>query len=385
MESASPRLFAASTAPTIGLQPLGETAYLRAIFVVISMRFLISPLLATTLFLGVSSTLSAQGADAFAAEAAKLGEATQSAGNYSMRSSVDEDWFFLTAELLHIGTGQFWTKDWADVSENQQDPVPFMVQFQQLLAAKNVELLVVPIPAKSTIYPDKIVADAKPGTPHSTQPFFAKLKDAGLNVLDLEPIFASERAAGKKMHCAQDAHFSPYACQVIAKNIVDQVKDEDWFKQQARPQKIQRFGEMELGIVGDLVPEELASSVAETLKVQYCGVEADGKVEPVEPDSASPVLLLGDSHTLVFQEGASRGMHSRAAGLFDQLQAETGFACDLVGAKGSGMKTARVNLYRKAAADPNYWSNKKLVIWCFSVREFTQSFDKLVEIPIERQ
>ncbi|MEM7010285.1 MAG: hypothetical protein AAF585_02275 [Verrucomicrobiota bacterium] len=369
----------------MGLQAGFETAYLRAdSFVVISMKFLTSLLLSAALF-GVSQSLSAQDADAFAAEASKLGKATQEAGKHSMRSGVDEDWFFLTAELLHVGTGQFWTKDWADVSENGQDPIPFMVQFQQLLADKNVELLVVPVPAKSTIYPDKLVSDAKPGTPHETKPFFAKLKDAGLNVLDLEHIFAAERAAGKKMHCAHDAHFSPYACQVIAKNIIDQVRDKDWFKQQARPKKIQRFGELDLGIVGDLVPEDLTSKVAETLKVQYCGVEGDGKVEPVEPDAASPILLLGDSHTLVFQEGASRGMHARAAGLLDQLQAETGFACDLVGAKGSGMKTARVNLYRKAAADPSYWTNKKLVIWCFSVREFTQSFDKLVEIPIERQ
>ena len=143
---------------------------------------------------------------------------------------------------------------------------------------------------------------------------------------------------------------------------------------------------MELGIVGDLVPEEQKSKLAETLEIQYCGVlNAEAKLEVVKPDPASPILLLGDSHTLVFNEGATSGMHSVGAGLLDQLQAEAGFAIDLVGSRGSGSKTARMQLYRHAAAAPGYWDSKKLVVWCFSVREFTQSMDTLQEIPIERK
>ena len=41
----------------------------------------------------------------------------------------------------------------------------------------------------------------------------------------------------------------------------------------------------------------------------------------------SPVLLLGDSHVLVFQAGGN--LHARGAGLADQLALELGFAVDV--------------------------------------------------------
>ena len=44
---------------------------------------------------------------------------------------------------------------------------------------------------------------------------------------------------------------------------------------------------------------------------------------------------------------------------------------------------ARKALYGKAKATPGFWGGKKLVIWVFSCREFTQSRDKLMTIPIE--
>ncbi len=51
--------------------------------------------------------------------------------------------------------------------------------------------------------------------------------------------------------------------------------------------------------------------------------------DTVAPDRNSPVILLGDSHNLVFQAGGD--MHATGAGLADQLAYELGFAVDLVG------------------------------------------------------
>lgn len=319
-------------------------------------------------------------AEDFAAACAKLGAAAE------RHASPGEDpkWYFGTQEMLHTGTGEFWKKPWATTAANGQDPVPFLVHFQQLLAAKGVDLLIVPVPAKTTIYPDKVDSGFKPGDPFATKPFYEILEAAGLTVLDLEPVFAEERANGAKMHCEQDAHYTPYACEVIAKLIAERIGDEDWFRAQSRPLKITRGPATELGIVGDQAPEELRNSIGETLKLSYCGVNEGGKIVPVEPDQDSPILLLGDSHTFVFQEGATGGMHCRGAGLLDNLQVETGFACDLVGVRGSGTKNARIDLYRRAVANPDYWSKKKFVVWCFSVREFTQSLDKLAEVPLEK-
>jgi alginate O-acetyltransferase complex protein AlgJ len=88
-------------------------------------------------------------------------------------------------------------------------------------------------------------------------------------------------------------------------------------------------------------------------------------------DTASPILLLGDSHTLVFHAGAD--LHGVGAGLADQLAAELGIPVDVIGVCGSGATPARKNLMRRIQADPAYLTGKKVVIWCFAAREFTES------------
>lgn len=49
------------------------------------------------------------------------------------------------------------------------------------------------------------------------------------------------------------------------------------------------------------------------------------------------------------------------------------FAVDLVAVQGSGETPARANLMRRARSDPGNLSGKRLVIWCFAAREFTES------------
>ena len=88
----------------------------------------------------------------------------------------------------------------------------------------------------------------------------------------------------------------------------------------------------------------------------------------VTPDANSPLLILGDSHTLVFHE-----FHAERSGLVDQLAQELGFAPDLIGTRGSGATAVRISLYRHARKNPDYLSKKKVIVWCFAAREFTES------------
>ncbi|MBT4818238.1 MAG: hypothetical protein HON70_21200, partial [Lentisphaerae bacterium] len=57
----------------------------------------------------------------------------------------------------------------------------------------------------------------------------------------------------------------------------------------------------------------------------------------------------------------------------DQLAAELKFAVDLIAVRGSAARPARVTLYRKIRRDPDYLTSKRMIIWCFTVREFTDS------------
>ncbi len=102
----------------------------------------------------------------------------------------------------------------------------------------------------------------------------------------------------------------------------------------------------------------------------------------IEANPKSPVVLLGDSSSLVFHAGAD--MHAVGAGLADQLTAELGFAMDLVAVQGSGTASARINLLRRSSSDPNYLKAKRLIIWCFVARDFTES-QEWKKVPIAKE
>ena len=96
-------------------------------------------------------------------------------------------------------------------------------------------------------------------------------------------------------------------------------------------------------------------------------------------DSASPIVLLGDSHNLVFHAGGD--MHATGAGLPDQLAFELGMPVDLVAVRGAASIAARVNLLWRAQRDPEYWDGKRMVVWCFAARELTEG-DGWPPVPI---
>ncbi len=65
-------------------------------------------------------------------------------------------------------------------------------------------------------------------------------------------------------------------------------------------------------------------------------------------------------------------------GLCDHLSLGFGEAFDLVGVRGPGMLQARKQLFYRAAQHSGYWESKKLVVWVFTIREFTQSINRLI-------
>lgn len=291
------------------------------------------------------------------------------------------DWFFPVREVKHLATGRFWEKPWEEVAANQTDPLPGILEFHGLLAARGIRLLVVPVPAKASIYPETLVTGFQAGEVTPLAPYLQRLTEAGVEVLDLEPIFLQTRAArpDQLLYCRQDAHFSPASAEIIPALIARQIPFEE-----TSALGYYALGEpVVLTFTGDQITgSEWEGSVAP--ETQPLRQVSRGGVVGVAPDPASPVLLLGDSHTLVFHEGAEAGMHCSGAGVLDHLAIRYGFAPDLVGVRGSGLVQARKQLFYKASATPGYWDGKKLVIWLFSAREFTQSTDKPMAIPLTK-
>src|SRR3954470_6478203 len=82
-----------------------------------------------------------------------------------------DGWLFFSGELRLLSLGHFWGAEAAKVSRAHKpelaDPVPAILDFQQQLKAHGIDLVVVPVPPKAAIYPEKIVPGFDVGTADS--------------------------------------------------------------------------------------------------------------------------------------------------------------------------------------------------------------------------
>ncbi|MBE9546383.1 MAG: hypothetical protein IMF10_02675 [Proteobacteria bacterium] len=301
-----------------------------------------------------------------------------------------EGWLFFGPELRFVSAGRFWGKAAAKVSKATKlefaDPLPAIVDFYHQLKKMGVELLLVPIPPKSVVYPDflsdkLLISHENPPVRIDTesQAFYQLLRKEGIQVLDLTFFFLSNRFHREGvLFCKQDTHWSGNGCVLAARKIHEEIQGRPWLKTIPRSAYLTAW--KFLPIEGDLWKAlEDKNLHQEILSVRQVGTGSVGALKSIVPDRKSPVLLVGDSHNLVFHAGED--MQTRDAGLPDQLAMELGFPVDLAAVRGSGATSARVNLLRRAQRDPHYWKTKKLVIWCFASREFTQS-DGWKKVPL---
>jgi alginate O-acetyltransferase complex protein AlgJ len=302
-----------------------------------------------------------------------------------------DGWLFPANELRHVSVGRFWSDAAQKVSRaripSRRDPLAAIVAYNKACKQAGIKLILLPVPAKSIVYPDKIADVDLPAegpmprldTIH--QEFYRVLRDKDVMVLDITADLLAARAKGQKVFCKTDAHWSPTACRIAAKRLAVHLAKTKWPDE---PEPVQTASQdRKFEIVGDLV-RTLPTGVQigkEPLTGRFVGRAGAETFTPVPEDVSSPLLLLADSHGLVFHTGGD--MHVKGAGLADQLVAELGFGVDLIAARGSAATPVRVNLYRKAARNPDWLAGKKVIVWCFTVRELTESAG-WAEVPVRR-
>jgi alginate O-acetyltransferase complex protein AlgJ len=205
--------------------------------------------------------------------------------------------------------------------------------------------------------------------------FYDELRKREIDVVDLAPVFLQNRASEHgPVFCKTDSHWSGFGCVLAAQTINEKIHE----KLAAQPRKNYAAEWKETTIKGDLV--DLGGSKTKNVEPEKIAVRTISDKETgaaVTPDSNSPLLIIGDSHTLVFHD-----FLAERSGLLDQLAYEIGFAPDLIGTRGSGATSVRVSLYRRARKDLDYLAKKKMIVWCFAAREFTESDQGWDKVPV---
>ncbi len=300
----------------------------------------------------------------FLAHAKKL---AAEAGDKPVIEGKDGELLFVS-ELRSMGAGPFWGDDAQKANKtakpDRRDPLPAILDVHEQMKAAGIDWVFVPVPAKITTT-DGIV----PGAPTCKgrvdvyhEGFYAKLREAGVPVLDIGgTLRALAKKPGSRAHCASDTHWSPAACKAVAAAILEHVGDKEW--RTSAPKIEYRAVAKDLEFVGDM--RTLLGQKEPQEKVAATRIEDQNGKPPVS-SKESPILLFGDSHCLVFQAGGD--MHADGCGLGDHLAHRFQMPIEVVGVRGSGATPSRVSVRRSGSL-----ANKKLAIWCLSVREFTES------------
>jgi SGNH hydrolase-like domain, acetyltransferase AlgX len=297
-------------------------------------------------------------------------------------AAAPDGWLFFVADLRLLSTGKFWGELAQKVAPSRRpdeaDPAAAILDFYNQLKLHGIELVLVPVPPKAAIYSEKILPGldlhGKDPEPYLTR-FYDELRENGVQVVDLASLFIQRREGDRgPVFCRTDTHWSGSGCVLAAQSIAPKIK----VPSNARREYAADWKEIEFtGDLVSLLPKNVPQPAAEKAFVRVIKEKSTGAA--VQPDPDSPVLLMGDSHTLVFHD-----FLSGCAGLLDQMAYETGIAPDLIGTRGSGASAVRVTLYRRSHKDPDYLAKKKMIVWCFSAREFIEA-DAWARIPVSKE
>ena len=299
----------------------------------------------------------------FAADVAAVArELAAKAAPGTITYKAENGWLYSKNELAHLAKGELAKGRVKTVSaaKRNQDPIPALVKFNEGLKALGIKLIVVPVPPKAAVVP--FPGLEKGDAMKYLKPFYDELRAKGIEVLDLSDAFVE---AGEKTYCRTDAHWSPLGIQIAAAELAKLIP--------FRGREEFPLSAPMLTVSGDLA-KSLDPNKPEQEQIAFTAV--GGKTI----DENSPVLIIGDSHTLVFSTGGD--MLAKAGGLAEHLALKLKMPVDRIGVKGSAATAVRINLFRKGRKNPAWLKGKKFVIYCFSCREFTESTSGWAPIPV---
>jgi len=285
-----------------------------------------------------------------------------------------DNWLFHREDLKQLTYNKFWGDSAVNISKSRNpkyaDPLSALSAYSKECKKNNIRLIVVPIPTKVSLYPDLLNEKTIGLIPNKelspfTNKFYKVLQQNGVEILDIRDLFIDARKNGIQLFCKQDSHFSPDGASIVANEISKIIKTESWYSNIPKFEYYDK--KVEISINGDLTqtPDE-NQKFTEKLILQTI---KDKNGNFVNKNINSPLLLLADSHGLVFHEGGD--MFSLGSGLFDLLSLDLKFPINMIAIKGSAGRTARISLYRELQQNPQQLSDIKVIVYCFTAREFT--------------
>jgi hypothetical protein len=245
------------------------------------------------------------------------------------------------------------------------DLVPAITAYRDELARRHVHLLVMLAPNKAGIYPEMLAARAKSANPPvctHTLKVSARLREAGIEMVDLYALYAQARAEKPETLCylPADTHWSPEGMRLAAEHVARHIFDRGWLTRGAARYRLQTIVVRRQGDLLEMLDNPWIAGLYAPRDIECARVVGAEGSRPSADDPAAEVLVLGDSFLRIYQRDEPGGA-GFVAHLAYQLQRPV---ASIIG-DGGASTLVRQQLSRK----PALLANKKVVIWEFVERD----------------
>jgi alginate O-acetyltransferase complex protein AlgJ len=215
------------------------------------------------------------------------------------------------------------------------DPVEAIVDFKIQLERRGIGLIVLPVPVKAAIQPDKLTARLVelPLANRSWQPFVAALKENGVQLFDARPVLEQYNEKHGDAYLATDTHWSPGAMEAVAGELARQIAEQFADLSGTADFQLQQQPVVGMGDIARMLtlPEKATLFAGQRVRINQVTTDRN---EIWQPDKNGPVMLLGDSFANIYStDGLGWGM---SAGLAEQLSRFLRQPIDLLARNDSG-------------------------------------------------
>jgi hypothetical protein len=298
-------------------------------------------------------------------------------------------WFFYRPDVEYVTKNYVFNERSKIVDANdrpfKESIVDSIVSFKNQLAERGIDLLVVIMPGKPSIYPDMLNEKMSAGSAgtfsHSLQ-FNKELQAAGVETVDLFAAFAEERKrdaeSGDSIYLHTDTHFRSRGVLAAARTVAERVKQYSWYQQGATEYEVDTLIVSRDGDIGTMTKlpamklRNLSFSFppesTKCYQVWEVTRDADGAVADRvmcwdTRDNArigrvkrsAPIMVLGDSFTRIYQTDPPQ-----SAGWASHLARELSQPVFMLYNDGGASTLIRDALVEKHL---NALPSKKLVVW----------------------
>ena len=231
-----------------------------------------------------------------------------------------EGWMLVARELRYLAKGSFVGEEAPatnpEAPPEYADPIPAIVDFHRQLAERGINLFVVPIPIRPSIFPEAVLGsepfadlEEMPDLDSHLRELVSGLREQGVQVIDLAPQFLEQRRHPEHgpLFLNAETHWTPYGVSLAASALAVEIRDEPWYESVPKLELHQRWVEV-MWTGGAYRALELKTGIAhdpDPIQARRVVLITDSGPQQLgmsHPDS--PVLVIGDSNSLWWKDSS---------------------------------------------------------------------------------